>query len=107
MKVKGSLVANNGDALRVAALEGVGLIQQPTFSICDDLRGGRLVQVLPDHTIRELTVHALYAPGAAPNAKLRALIDLLAKAWAGDPPWEREVARRACTALVPDQSVHP
>ena len=86
VRVTGSLVANNGDALRVAALEGVGLIQQPSFSICDDLRSGRLVQVLPDHTIRELTVHALYAPGAAPNAKVRALIDMLAKAWAGSSP---------------------
>jgi DNA-binding transcriptional LysR family regulator len=97
VKVSGSLVANNGDALRVAALEGVGLIQQPAFSICDDLRAGRLVHVLPDHTIRELTVHALYAPGAAPNAKLRALIDMLAKAWAGEPPWER-AARTAAKA---------
>jgi DNA-binding transcriptional LysR family regulator len=97
VKVTGSLVANNGDALRVAALEGVGLIQQPSFSICEDLRSGRLVQVLPDHTIRELTVHALYAPGAAPNAKVRALIDLLAKAWAGEPPWER-AAKTVATA---------
>jgi DNA-binding transcriptional LysR family regulator len=89
VKVSGSLIANNGDALRVAAIEGVGLIQQPTFSICDDLSAGRLVQVLPDHTIRELTVHALYAPGAAPNAKVRAFIDALAGAWAGEPPWDR------------------
>jgi DNA-binding transcriptional LysR family regulator len=94
VKVTGSLVANNGDALRVAALEGVGLIQQPSFGICEDLRSGRLVQVLPDHTIRELTVHALYAPGAAPNAKIRAFIDLLARTWAGVPPWDLEVARR-------------
>lgn len=93
VKVRGSLVANNGDALRVAALEGVGLIQQPSFSICDDLRHGRLVHVLSDHPIRELTVHALYAPGAAPNAKIRALIDLLAKAWAGEPPWEPHAAK--------------
>jgi DNA-binding transcriptional LysR family regulator len=93
VKVSGSLVANNGDALRVAALEGVGLIQQPTFSICDDLRAGHLVQVLPEYTIRELTVHALYAPGAAPNAKVRAFIDTLASAWAGEPPWDREIKR--------------
>jgi DNA-binding transcriptional LysR family regulator len=98
VKVSGSLVANNGDALRIAALEGVGLIQQPTFSICSDLADGRLVQVLPNHTIRELTVHALYAPGAAPNAKVRAFIDLLAKVWAGDPPWEREAKRKSKTA---------
>lgn len=95
VKVSGSLVANNGDALRIAALEGVGLIQQPTFSVCEDLADGSLVQVLTNHTIRELTVHALYAPGAAPNAKVRAFIDMLAKAWGGDPPWDREAKRKA------------
>jgi DNA-binding transcriptional LysR family regulator len=99
VKVKGSLVANNGDALRTAALEGVGLIQQPTFSICTDLREGRLVQVLAGHTIRELTVHALYAPGAAPNAKVRAFIDLLAREWTGIPPWDREVAKARARPL--------
>lgn len=94
VKVKGSLTANNGDALRAAAIEGVGLIQVPTFSLCEDVRRGRLVPVLTDYPIRELTVHALYAPGAAPNAKLRAFIDLLAKAWAGVPPWERGLEER-------------
>jgi DNA-binding transcriptional LysR family regulator len=95
VKVKGSLTANNGDALRVAALEGVGLIQQPTFSICNDLRDGRLVAVLTNYAVRELTVHALYAPGAAPNAKLRAFIDILAKSWSGVPPWERGIEKRS------------
>jgi hypothetical protein len=52
------------------------------------------VQVLADHRIRELTVHALHAPGEAPNAKLRAFIDLLAKAWAGVPPWERGLGEK-------------
>ena len=97
VRVKGSLTANNGDALRAAALAGTGLILQPTFSVCDDLRAGRLVQVLGSHCPRELTVHALYAPGAAPNAKLRAFIDLLAKTWSGTPPWERWTARKAVT----------
>ena len=95
VKVKGSLVANNGDALRAAALAGVGLILQPTFSVCDDIRGGRLVPVLTNYALRELTVHALYAPGAAPNAKLRAFIDLLAKDWGGTPPWERAIEKRS------------
>jgi DNA-binding transcriptional LysR family regulator len=93
VKVKGSLKANNGDALRVAALEGLGLILQPTFSVGADISAGRLIPVLPDYAPRELTVHALYAPGAAPNAKLRAFIDALAKAWGGTPPWDRWLSK--------------
>ena len=89
VKVDGTLSANNGDALRVAALEGLGLIMQPTFSVAADIAAGRLIQVLPNYKPRELSVYALYAPGAAPNAKLRAFIDTLAKEWSGAPPWDR------------------
>ncbi len=95
VRVKGALSANNGDVLRQAALEGLGLILQPTFSIADDLRAGRLVHVLPNYTARELAIQALYAPGAAPTAKLRAFIDLLAKEWSGTPPWERKISPRS------------
>lgn len=89
VKVKGSLVSNNGDALRLAALAGVGLIMQPNFSAHTDIASGKLVQVLSTYATRELTVQALYPPGHAPNAKVRAFIDLLAKHWSGIPPWER------------------
>jgi DNA-binding transcriptional LysR family regulator len=95
VRVKGTLAANNGDVLRAAALEGLGLIMQPAFSIAGDVKAGRLVQVLPDYCPRDLTIQALYAPGAAPNAKLRAFIDVLAKEWSGTPPWERAIAKRA------------
>ena len=94
VKVKGTMSANNGDALRMAAIEGLGLILQPSFSIGDDIAAGRLVHVLPNYAPRELTVHALYAPGAAPNAKLRAFIDMLAKAWSGTPPWDRWMTKK-------------
>lgn len=93
VRVKGTLSANNGDALRAAALAGLGLILQPTFSIGCDIASGTLVQVLPAYKPRELTIQALYAPGAAPNAKLRAFIDMLAKEWSGTPPWDREMKR--------------
>lgn len=94
VRVKGALSANNGDILRAAALEGLGLILQPTFSIANDVKAGRLVHVLPSYCARELTIQALYAPGAAPNAKLRAFIDLLAKEWQGTPPWDRTLEKR-------------
>jgi DNA-binding transcriptional LysR family regulator len=91
VRVKGTLSSNNGDALRAAALAGLGLILQPTFSIGCDIASGALVQVLPTYKPRELTIQALYAPGAAPNAKLRAFIDMLAKEWNGTAPWDREI----------------
>lgn len=94
VKVKGSLTANNGDALRAAAIDGLGLILQPSFSVGADIASGRLVHVLPDCKPRELSVYAVYAPGHPPTAKLRAFIDMLARAWGDAPPWDSWIKRR-------------
>jgi hypothetical protein len=46
--VAGSFAANNSEALRDAAVAGLGIALLPDFSAQDALRAGRLVQVLPD-----------------------------------------------------------
>ena len=46
--VRGSLSANNSEALREAALAGAGIALLPDFSAQLALRKGQLVQVLPD-----------------------------------------------------------
>jgi DNA-binding transcriptional LysR family regulator len=87
--VTGNLLANNGDALRTAALAGQGLIYQPTFLVADDLRAGRLVCVHLDAApFRFGNVYAVYAPGRHIPAKVRRFIDFLAERWAGTPPWD-------------------
>lgn len=88
VKVRGTFSSNNGDALRQCALDGLGLIQQPTFSIGPDLAAGRLERVLTGYGLRDLAVYAVTAPGAA-GLKHRAFADYLARAWAGTPPWDK------------------
>jgi len=46
--VRGSLAANNSEALREAALAGAGIALLPDFSAQDALRKAQLVPVLPD-----------------------------------------------------------
>jgi DNA-binding transcriptional LysR family regulator len=46
--VRGSLAANNSEALREAALADAGIALLPDFSAQDALRKGQLVRVLPD-----------------------------------------------------------
>ena len=46
--VRGTLAANNSEALREAALAGAGIALLPDFSAQDALRRGQLVPVLPD-----------------------------------------------------------
>jgi DNA-binding transcriptional LysR family regulator len=87
--ISGNLRANNGDALRAAALAGQGLIYQPTFLVEGDLRAGRLVCVHLDvPPFQFANVYAVYAPSRHIPAKLRRFIDFLAERWAGTPPWD-------------------
>jgi DNA-binding transcriptional LysR family regulator len=46
--VSGSLSANNSEALRDAALAGIGIALLPDFSAQEGLRSGKLIEVLPD-----------------------------------------------------------
>jgi len=91
--VSGNLRANNGDALRAAAIAGQGLIYQPTFMIADDLRAGTLVALTLDQpTVEFGGIYAVYLPDRNPAAKVRAFIDFIATHFAPEPPWDREFA---------------
>jgi DNA-binding transcriptional LysR family regulator len=48
VQVSGSLAANNSEALRDAALSGLGIALLPDFTAQDSLRTGKLIQVLPE-----------------------------------------------------------
>jgi DNA-binding transcriptional LysR family regulator len=89
-EVSGNLVASNGDALRVAALAGQGIIYQPTFLVADDLRAGRLKALALDHPVPAFgNAYAVYPPSRHVPTKVRRFIDFLAERWAGVPPWDR------------------
>jgi len=88
--VSGSFRANNGDALREAAVAGIGIINQPLFILRDDLVAGRLVPITLDvPPVDFASVHAVHAAGRHVPAKIRAFGDFLAERWDGLPPWER------------------
>jgi len=90
VQVSGNLRANNGDALRTAAIAGQGLIYQPTFIVADDLRAGALVALDLDQPTVELGgIYAVYLPDRHPPAKVRAFVDFMASRFAPDPPWDR------------------
>ncbi|WP_035058106.1 LysR family transcriptional regulator [Andreprevotia chitinilytica] len=88
VKVKGTLRANNGDLLVAAARAGEGLIREPTFLVGDDLKSGTLVHVLPEFTIPELALYAIYPSRRHLSAKVRSFIDFLLGEWGEMPPWD-------------------
>lgn len=89
VRISGNLTANNGDALRAAALCGQGIIMQPTFLVGEDLARGRLVRLLADYHLPELGIFAVYPPGRV-AAKVRSFITFLAARYGDVPEWDRD-----------------
>ena len=92
ISVSGNLRANNGEALRAAAIAGQGLAYLPTFIVADDLRAGTLVALeLDQPTVEFGGIYAVFLPDRHPAAKLRAFIDFIANRFAPEPPWDRKL----------------
>ena len=99
IRVNGRFCANNGDALRTAALAGHGLVLQPTFIVGDDLRSGRLIRILPDYGIARLNVYAVYAHRQFLSNKVRALVEFLGDYFGPRPYWDDGLDKLAANDL--------
>jgi DNA-binding transcriptional LysR family regulator len=73
----GPIKADNGDILRLAAVAGGGLILQPWFIVEEDVRAGRLEQILNDYTFEELGIYAVYPSRRYLSAKVRTFVDFV------------------------------
>lgn len=76
--IRPRVVINDGEALRKAALCGLGIVLLPAFLIGDDLRAGRLCRVLPDWHIAPVPVNAVYPASRNIAAKVRAFVGFFA-----------------------------
>jgi DNA-binding transcriptional LysR family regulator len=74
---QGPLIGNATEVLLDSALRGLGIALLPAYSVVDDLRNGRLVQILPGWRSPEIGIFALLPSGRFVDAKTRAWIDLL------------------------------
>jgi len=82
VQCKGNLRINSGQALRVAAYAGIGIIQQPLVLLAEDLRAGRLVHILSDYATRARPMHLVYLPDRRLTPKLKSFLDLVSARFA-------------------------
>jgi DNA-binding transcriptional LysR family regulator len=75
--VHGRFKADNGEALLSAALAGLGIAMLPDFMINPHVVSGALVPVLKAFPPPEAGVYVVRPPGAFPQRKVRALIEIL------------------------------
>jgi DNA-binding transcriptional LysR family regulator len=80
--VKALLESNDGQVLRSAALDGLGILVQPTYIIYDDIVAGRLVPLLDDWELPRLTINLAYASRKHLSAKVRTFIDFMVEHFA-------------------------
>lgn len=88
IETRGSLYADNGDALRQAALAGLGVVYLPTFVVGDDLRAGRLRALLTQHTQVQTSLYAVYPESRHISPKVRAMLDWLVEEIGPEPDWD-------------------
>jgi DNA-binding transcriptional LysR family regulator len=88
-RVSGRFESNQGELLRDAAVAGQGIALHSTWHVCDDLRDGRLQQVLPDYPLAETGIHAVMPQRRLVPPRVSAFVDFLAERLGDPPPWER------------------
>lgn len=87
------MIASNGDALRDAAVAGLGITASPSFIVHRQIADGLLVPVLPDLYPRTSGIYAVHPPGRHLPARARAFVDFLAERIGPVPYWEKCLER--------------
>ena len=75
VEARGRLVVNNGQALKMAAIAGLGVIMQPEVLVADEVAAGRLTRILTNYEPPSRPMHLVYLADRRPTAKLRSFIE--------------------------------
>lgn len=78
---------NHGPALRMAALQGFGLVLQPAVLLAGDVAAGRLVPVLADAVPAPVPMNLVFPRSRQPLPKLRTFIDFATERFGPDAVW--------------------
>lgn len=85
--VNGTLKSNAGDALRIAAIKGCGLVNLPMYMVDKDIKNGRLKTVLVEYEAAKRPIHAVYIHRMHLSAKVRTFVDFLFNRFESNPVW--------------------
>lgn len=83
------LRSNIADSLRVAAINGSGLIQQPSYMIGLDIQSGRLKPVLEKYEPKPSPINLIYAHRKHMSVKIRSFVDYMHDYFETPPYWDK------------------
>lgn len=87
IKVAGDIQCNDGDALRIAAIQSCGIVQLPTYIVGMDIQSGRLSAVLEEYEPEKLPVYAIYNHRKYLSAKIQTFIDFMHELYQPEAYW--------------------
>ena len=76
-RVSGNLVANHGEVVRAMSLAGLGIMMTARLHVEEDLRSGRLVELLPGYAPQNRAIYAVLPRQGSLSPKVRAFVDFL------------------------------
>ncbi len=83
IEVGGTLTCNNGNALKEAAVAGIGIVQSPTFIIGDAVEKGQLIEILSQYQAESFGLYAIKLSRKFTSAKVNAFVDFLKAYYTG------------------------
>lgn len=88
-KVTPALRINDGEAVRDAAIAGLGIALMATWCAADELRSGKLIPILADYQlVSTQTLWALYPSSRELAPKVRVFVDWLVARFGPNPYWD-------------------
>ena len=85
IEINGSLSTNNGDVLKEAAIQGIGITMMPTFIVEDALRDGRLKAILAEYCPGPFGLYTVRPSRHFTPARVTAFIDYLRECFDDGP----------------------
>lgn len=79
--------ASNGQVLASLAAQGLGIVYSPDFIVAEEIRDGRLVPLLRGYRPPRTPIAAVYPSRRHLSAKVRSIVDYLARRFEREHPW--------------------
>jgi DNA-binding transcriptional LysR family regulator len=77
VNINGNIIIRSGDALREAAVSGLGIVNARWYQFREELATGALIRLLPDFETEAPTISVCYAAGRRMPGRIRVFVDFL------------------------------
>jgi len=87
-KIHPYLKASNGEFLRDAAVNGLGIVLMPVFIVHKEIESGTLIPLFTEYKYPQIAAYAIYPQTRHLSQRVRAFVDFLIRRFEGLPYWD-------------------